>query len=272
MQRIEAPFPQAAGPHQARMEELVRKLWRDSGLEPPSRQRPLAPIARLLDECALNAHEVALLTRRLALAFLCERGVPVHEQYALPAPGPACASGEPSAAGSIGWDEPLAGFLFANEGGAALFVRAGDPIARRRFSAAHELGHYVLHFVPQATRLFARCERIQFTCAEPMPGAPSPRVVLAVARAAQPEGALETGPSSEIEAAYQAREAEADAFAAELLMPAALVSEMAAGERACWSDSDLLWRLSQQLLVSRKALWIRLSQLGWISSASPYDS
>ena len=41
---------------------------------------------------------------------------------------------------------PLSGFLYANGGGACVFVREEDAVARRRFCAAHELGHYLLHW------------------------------------------------------------------------------------------------------------------------------
>lgn len=249
------------------MEELVRRLWRDIDIAPPWAQSPLAPMARVLDGCGLNTHEVAFLTRRLALSFLSQRGIPIHAlQESLSHWGShlGCSVGEASVAQGmatpIGWDEPLAGFLFANEGGAAVFVRQGDPIARRRFSAAHEMGHYVLHFVPQATRLFARRESIQFISQEPAPTPCPAPPTLAMARSA--DGAPE--PTDE-------REAEADAFAAELLMPARLVCELAAREQGLWSENDLIWRLSQEMLVSRLAMWKRLSQLGWVRIASPYN-
>lgn len=284
MKSLGPQFELAPGPHQARMEELVRKLWRDLELAPPSAQSPLAPVARVLDGCALNGHELPLLTRRLALSFLGERGIPIHGSGQDSTLSVGCAPDEDSATslgegsselGTVGWDEPLAGFLFANEGGAAVFVRLNDPISRRRFSAAHELGHYMLHFVPQATQLFARRERIQYISGEPAaPQTFAAPVALAIARAAQGDSRGDTQGTGELEAQreHQQREAEADAFAAELLMPSALVSELARHERGLWSDSDLIWRLSQALLVSRMAMWRRLSQLGWVNIASPYNS
>ena len=39
----------------------------------------------------------------------------------------------------------LAGFVFAAGRVGWAFVRAADPLPRRRFTAAHELGHFVMH-------------------------------------------------------------------------------------------------------------------------------
>src|SRR5690606_15907275 len=47
-------------------------------------------------------------------------------------------------------ETPLAGFLVAMDVAAAVFVCRDDNLPRRRFSAAHELGHYLLHFEPSA--------------------------------------------------------------------------------------------------------------------------
>jgi Zn-dependent peptidase ImmA (M78 family) len=61
----------------------------------------------------------------------------------------------------------LAGLLFVTPEGGCILVRANDPIARRRFSAAHELGHYLMHFRPQwlAVRLRRRHVRGSFDAA-----------------------------------------------------------------------------------------------------------
>ena len=42
-------------------------------------------------------------------------------------------------------DERLAGFLFVTPSVGLVFVSASDPVPRQRFTAAHELGHFVLH-------------------------------------------------------------------------------------------------------------------------------
>lgn len=47
----------------------------------------------------------------------------------------------------MGHDE-LAGFLYVNTSYGCIFVEANDRLTRRRFSVAHELGHYLLHFLP----------------------------------------------------------------------------------------------------------------------------
>lgn len=41
--------------------------------------------------------------------------------------------------------EPLSGFLFTAGNGGWAYVNATDILPRRRFTAAHELGHFLLH-------------------------------------------------------------------------------------------------------------------------------
>jgi Zn-dependent peptidase ImmA (M78 family) len=154
---------------------------------------------------------------------------------------------------------PLAGFLYAVGEDASLFVEERDPVVRRRFSVAHELGHYLLHFRPLLARLSARV------------GAPV-EAMDALPKAddesepdAQPEGQMvlplyleeaQTLPS------LPQMEQEANRFAAELLMPEVVVRELAARYVSYFRDDDLVWRMANDLLVSRAAIRWRLRELG----------
>ncbi len=126
--------------------------------------------------------------------------------------------------------EPLAGFLyFAGRIGHA-FVDANDILPRRRFSAAHELGHAVLH-----------------------------RERMGRYRADSQKTLLEDNESTDV------LEREANQFAAELLMPEEIVRARVAEIRTAHGGCPvgvLVHRLSAELLVSREAMRFRLKNLG----------
>jgi len=98
---------------------------------PPPTNRVIVPVPldTLIRTYNLAHEEVPSLTRAVAGVFLARWGVRRPELL------------EDAA--------PLAGFLFANAKGGYILVRADDPLPRRRFTAAHELGHYLLHFLPR---------------------------------------------------------------------------------------------------------------------------
>lgn len=134
----------------------------------------------------------------------------------------------------LGEDEELAGFLYVVGSIGIIFVNANqeNPIGRRRFTVAHELGHFLLH----RTRMTAG-QWIGDTNAT----------------------IQEAGDSEVAE-----MEREANRFAAELLMPAAVCRERATVFRTQFGavpNSVLIHRLAADLLVSRQAMEFRLGEL-----------
>jgi Zn-dependent peptidase ImmA (M78 family) len=128
-------------------------------------------------------------------------------------------------------DEVLAGFVFAAGRVGWAFVSAADPLPRRRFTAAHELGHFLLHRATMG-RFRADTE--------------------ATLREAEDDVA-------------DRMEREANRFAAELLMPADVCQARAvelAERHGCCPRGILVYRLSSELLVSREAMRYRLQALG----------
>jgi Zn-dependent peptidase ImmA (M78 family) len=126
---------------------------------------------------------------------------------------------------------------------------------------AHELGHYLLHFRPLLARLSKQV------------GAP------VEAMDAFPKAEIESDPEEQPDGQIllpllydeahalpplPQMESEANRFAAELLMPTVLVEAMAARYSPYFSDDDLVWRMANELLVSRAALRWRLRTLGWV--------
>lgn len=126
-------------------------------------------------------------------------------------------------------DDRIDGFLFWAGADGLAFVNADEesPIARRRFTAAHELGHAVLH----------RERMGRF------------RVDAKVNEEADDPDELER---------------EANRFAVELLMPAEVIVARAAELKEvhhCCPRGVLAYRLAAELLVSREAMRYRLADL-----------
>jgi hypothetical protein len=126
--------------------------------------------------------------------------------------------------------EKFVGFLYLTASTAWAYVSAdGNNLGRRRFTAAHELGHAVLHR--------DRMDR--------------PYLI---------DSQVEEASESDDE-----MEREANRFAAELLMPvevcAARAEELMA-EHGCCPRGVLAYQLASELLVSREAMRYRLKSLG----------
>lgn len=124
--------------------------------------------------------------------------------------------------------QPLAGLMFRLGNDGLAFVNADDILARRRFTAAHELGHFLLH----ADRM---------------------------------TGFIADATISETDDGAGDLEPEANRFAAELLMPEEVIraraDELSNDYGAC-PRVVLAYRLASELLVSREAVRYRLKNLG----------
>ena len=140
---------------------------------------------------------------------------------------------------------PLAGLLHVTPEGGCILVRADDPIVRRRFSAAHELGHYLMHFRPESLT------DDEITDDEP--------------------AAIIGGDGGGDDAvALDEREQQANRFAAELLMPEPLVRGLydfyatRIGDTPRFIESHM----SGDLLVSRQAIRRRSADLGLVRAVA----
>jgi hypothetical protein len=129
-------------------------------------------------------------------------------------------------------DQPLAGFLFKGASAGWAFINADDILPRRRFTAAHELGHYVLH-------------------ADQMPRGYHSDTADSILETLNPD-------------AVHQMEREANQFAVEILMPEAVCRQRAwslRSEHGICPRSVLIYRLAAELLVSREAMRYRLQAL-----------
>jgi hypothetical protein len=176
----------------------------------PGRRGPV-PLAGYFAETGLDHVELPALTRGAVMEFLRCEHIPVDDL------------GDPA--------DVLAGFIFTAGRAGWAFISAADPLPRRRFTAAHELGHFVLH----------RATMGQFR--------------------ADTDATLREADDDTTDR----MEREANRFAVELLMPEDVCRERAEElqeKHGCCPRGVLIYRLSSELLVSREALRYRLQALG----------
>jgi Zn-dependent peptidase ImmA (M78 family) len=127
----------------------------------------------------------------------------------------------------------ISGALFVNNGKASIGVNEKESKVRRRFTIAHELGHYLLHKNSQT--LFVE-KKVFFRDEESSSG-------------------------------EERKEREANAFAAALLMPYSILkSEIDVAKQSIIleSDEDLVSYLSKKFDVSEIAMTYRLMNLNYI--------
>jgi DNA helicase-2/ATP-dependent DNA helicase PcrA len=156
----------------------------------------------------------------------------------------------------------LAGRLYAEQ--RIIEVRRNDHPRRQRFTIAHEVGHYRLHVVAAgitassyacSATIISGGDGSEHTAAlvreRPLPGLTAPTQT--------------TRPAASHQEIRQ-REIEANAFAAELLMPASLV------EQAVERYGKDVPALAELFDVSRQAMQFRLEKLLLIPRAGPQTS
>ncbi len=210
--------------------KAVLDLYNEVDIPAPTPGMPIAPLGPLLNRLNVTHEAIEALTAHKAEAFLRNRSVLGIDGLGL--------------TGNL--TERLAGFLYASGRVARLFVNSDDPVVRRRFSIAHELGHFVMHFRPRLSRWREALESDQA-----VPAALYDAFTL-------PEGEEEAeGDSQE----FDRQEREADAFAAALLMPLDIVQERANALKSVFLGDSLIDRLAMEMLVSQAAMRRRLHAL-----------
>jgi Zn-dependent peptidase ImmA (M78 family)/DNA-binding XRE family transcriptional regulator len=107
-----------------------------------------------------------------------------------------------------------------------VLINSDQPSDRQRYSAAHELGHYLLRHADQEDRIVSPLGR-----------------------------------------RFEPKEVEADRFAAELLMPAALIESEAKHVRKYDRLAEQVYILADKFLVSFEAMIYRLATVGLVSAS-----
>lgn len=189
--------------------DAIAQLRRDSGMPVDSNRRGPVPLERFYEHVDLSHFAVPDMTRGAVAEFLRREGMPVEDL------------GDPT--------EVVEGFLFTagRIGWAFVAHDAKNILPRRRFTAAHELGHFLLHRDRMGryradTKIFEEADG-----SDPL-------------------------------------ESEANRFAAELLMPKEICEAREKELRTKYGICPrgvLAYRLASELLVSREAMRYRLKNL-----------
>jgi hypothetical protein len=244
----ERPAGYAFAPPAARpvvdVSAAVRRVYAGAGLDVERAGVGIAPLPELLASQPIVVAEIARLTYRRAAEYLLrELGLTIEP---------------PTQA-----DVRLSGFLFCLLHNGTLYgcivVNADDPVVRRRFSLAHELGHYVCHFLPlvhSGSASVVAWEGLTYSSDD---------------EDALPAGHLSASEAVETLSAAQSAaigpwaEEQANAFAAELLVPER-ACRLGVERYAAWRRQPalLVRRLAGEFLVSRQAMQRRLVTLGLI--------
>jgi Zn-dependent peptidase ImmA (M78 family) len=138
------------------------------------------------------------------------------------------------------FQDDISGVLVIDETGATIGYNPSESNVRKRFSIAHELGHYVLHSKKNTSETFL--DKLLFRKNITM-----------------------------YSSKEEAIEREANYFAANILMPANVVVNEVNKLSAAKDDEDNIKILSKKFDVSVSAMTYRLVNLG-IYKWTPYDS
>ena len=165
----------------------------------------------------------------------------------------------------------LSGFIYAAQSAGRLFgcifTETSEPTARRRFSAAHELAHYLLHFLPIAENrendFLVMTEGISFADEESDKVEELPEM-----RLVRDFEANESHDLSLFAKTWN-YEREAEYFASELLMPRAACLTLAEtyGRKFGKNKNAVVRRLATDFLVSFDAMNRRLQDLEFYETA-----
>jgi hypothetical protein len=222
------------------IQEAIADLYRIADVPQSTVKQNVVLLGELIGGYNLTCTEIAGLASEAASNYLLRRGailVPISGSNR----------------------ESLAGYIYVNRTSGHIFVERNDLIVRRRFSVAHELGHYVLHFLPliASGALAVEYELIEITetLAPFSPEEEAEDLPIGDVRLPEQAERLSLLPS------FEQMEREANEFAAELLMPAGIVSRLMTRYAADCRGDDLIWRLSSEMLVSRAAIRRRLREL-----------
>lgn len=215
----------------------ITELYDAAGMKLLAKEQRVVLLNELLGGYNLTCAEIIGLTSEAASNFLLRHGAilePIHHAN----------------------QERLAGYIYVNATSGHIFVERDDLFVRRRFSVAHELGHYVLHFYPLIASVTRKDQYEQVEITEALAPFSSEEDTddLPVGQGVQADRSIQLPP-------YEQMENEANQFAAELLMPVANVQYLLSRYAPDCRGDDLVWRLATEMMVSRAAMRWRLREL-----------
>ena len=235
--------------------QAVRQAYQDAEIDLDNLQSGIVPLYRLIQVYPISVDEIQDMTAQKVAEFLEEE---TEQKIKIP-----------EAENCL-----LAGYLYLQQDRDSLYGciltekrPSAAPIFRRRFSAAHELGHYLLHFLPLI--------EINKNNDAHEPLIVTEGLVKNTADTEESEFDSETfdgklSITDSLEAALKhlgidrnLMEAEADCFAGELLIPEKACYELAQQFQGRFGKKldVLIGRLAPEFLVSKQAMKRRLMDL-----------
>jgi Zn-dependent peptidase ImmA (M78 family) len=225
--------------HQIR--DVADSVW--SSLDPIPMILGISPLYEMISSYPIRTAEINGLTFQSAADFLTSETsqvIPVPENG----------------------DQLLAGFLFIqrfrNVFYGCILIEQRDSIVRRRFSAAHELGHYLLHFLPVLESL---PRDVDLILAEGLIYSKDSTDDLPTGKLAMVDS-----PNQDVHFNFignELVEREANQFAAELLVPEGICKLMyqSFSQKYGTKRQILTKKLATEFLVSTEAMKWRLAAL-----------
>jgi hypothetical protein len=230
-----------------RIRQAVEYVRRTADVDWEHQPGHITPLYDLFDAFPVTIREVEALTYRRAAQFVAVQTG--HEAIPVPA----------------NEHQPLAGLLYAYKYHgvcrACILVHQDDLVERRRFTAAHELGHYIMHFLPlvigvstDSLHLPVLIEGLSHTREEALSEAEDVAEVTVTQETPAAVPRLSVGQM----------EREANGFAAALLMPEDTCRKLVEVYQPRYGNrrSVLARRMATDFLVSRLAMRWRLENLG----------
>ncbi len=227
------------------IDTVIAHLYTQSDAPLPTLQRPIVSLFDLTRAYSLVCRELPGLTSHIASEFLLRRNglvSPLKEANHI----------------------PLAGFLYATTDFGSIFVEKNDPVVRRRFSVAHEIGHYLLHFLPLLKASANGSGSVADWITDAFVGVDKEDEARATSNGHIAVTLSEGVPIPQTP--FEQMEQEANEFAARLLMPADLVTSLATQYGVRYRNEELSWRLATEMLVSHAAMQWRLRHLNIFAS------
>jgi hypothetical protein len=234
----------------------VRRVYADAGRDVERAPVAIAPLDELIASYPIRVDEVPRLSYRRAAELLTRQ---TGRAIEVPADG----------------DRALAGFLYCLLAEGTLYgcilVNRDDSVTRRRFSKAHELGHYVMHFLPLLERGLTGRGAGALVLWEGLIYDSDDEAALPAGHRGEVSG-METIASAWTTALGAEAEREANQFAAEVLLPEGACHAAVARAAGRFAGSALARRLAGDFLVSQQAMRRRLTELGLIERAVAGDT
>ena len=235
--------------------QAVRKAYQDAEIDLDNLQPGIVPLYRLIQAYPISVDEIQDMTAQKVAEFLEEE---TEQKIEIPEDKNCL----------------LAGYLYLQQDRNSLYGciltekrPSAAPIFRRRFSAAHELGHYLLHFLP-----LIEINKIN-DAHEPLIVTEGLVNNTADIEESEPDSETLDGELSITDSLKAAlkhlgidrnlMEAEADCFAGELLIPEKACYELAQRFQGRFGRKldVLVSRLAPEFLVSKQAMKRRLLEL-----------